>query len=267
MRLLQLQRKEIDIKALKKRSALESDASIEISEPTIIMEGDEIRVIYGRLDDDCFDLLVAFQTIKYLESLRTSGLKTRSRIFGFSPRNALRSNFCGVTSMAFEHPKAHQTILEYGKKFDAIYQQAAPALYDRHRELFERIKPFWRIPGTLYTSGIVNKNNPLKYHFDAGNFKNVMSCMVVLKQNSEGGRLSVPQLDVKFNFENRSFIMFDGQALLHGVTPIKKLNSTGYRYSCVYYSLEQMKNCGEPEEEVKHVAAHKTRQARKRAGP
>jgi hypothetical protein len=99
----------------------------------------------------------------------------------------------------------------------------------------------------------VNKNNALNYHFDGGNFEGVMSCMVVLRKNLEGGFLSVPEIDARFLLEDRSYFLFDGQKLLHGVTPIKRLNRNAYRYSIVYYAIRNMMKCGTLKQELDHA--------------
>jgi len=108
--------------------------------------------------------------------------------------------------------------------------------------------------GTPFTSGIVNKNNPLKYHHDSGNFKNVLSNMIVLKRGVKGGRLSCPEYDIKFECDDNCVVIFDGAQILHGVTPIiKPEGEETYRYSVVYYSLEQMWKCDSVNEEVKRI--------------
>lgn len=264
MRTIQLNYRKID-QNLKNRSALEEDCSVEISEPCVCMDGDEIKIIYSTLDNPPLDLEWAFKTLEYKESTRTSGLKTRSRIFGFSPRNPLRTNYCNQTSLAREQPKQHEIILKYARVFSEIYKKTAPEKHSRQMDLMSRVKDFWKIKDSVFTSGIVNKNNPLKYHYDAGNFHDCFSCMVVMKKDTLGGHLAIPEYDIKFNFKNYSFIMFDGQSLLHGVTPIKKLNSKAFRYSAVWYALEQMKCCGSPEEELKHLRNSKTLTAQKKA--
>ena len=48
------------------------------------------------------------------------------------------------------------------------------------------VRPEWRIPGTIFTSGIINKNNPLRYHRDAGNFPRLWSCMYAIAADCGG---------------------------------------------------------------------------------
>jgi hypothetical protein len=102
----------------------------------------------------------------------------------------------------------------------------------------------------MYTSGIINENNPLKYHFDAGNFKGTWSAMFGFRKKTEGGYLSLPEIEIGIEIKNNSLLLFDGQSLLHGVTPIKMLEKDSKRYTIVYYSLQQMWNCKPIDDEI-----------------
>jgi hypothetical protein len=88
--------------------------------------------------------------------------------------------------------------------------------------------------------------------------------MIVFKQYTEGGRLSCPEYGVKFEVADNTIIIFDGQKILHGVTPIKHLNKAAYRYSVVYYSLAQMWNCGHVNEELVRIRKVKRQREIKR---
>lgn len=253
-----LQRREIDVRALKKTTALETDTERVIEKPGVFVdENGKVLIIYGRFQDPCYNLNWALSSIEYHTGERTLGLKSISRTFGFRPRLTIRHDFCAPSSLTETHPKQDAVIQDFGKRMSALYQLHAPDVYTRHRELVSQVRPEWMMPGTPFTSGIVNKNNPLKYHHDAGNFPGVMSCMVVLRRDCEGGYLSTPEFNTRFLLEDRSYFLFDGQAILHGVTPIRKLNGGSYRYSVVYYALQQMRHCGNCEEELKRIRAKK----------
>ncbi len=127
----------------------------------------------------------------------------------------------------------------------------------------EKLEGQYVLAGTMFTSGIVNENNPLQYHYDSGNYNGVYSAMFGFKQGVRGGYLSVPQLDVGFEIADSSLLLFDGQGLLHGVTPIKKLRKDAKRYSIVYYSLKQMWNCDTPGEELERLRNRRTEMERK----
>jgi hypothetical protein len=125
----------------------------------------------------------------------------------------------------------------------------------------------WTIGGSPFTSGIVNKNNQLKYHFDAGNFKGVLSNMVVFKKDVDGGHLVIPELDIALEVADNTLTIFNGQEILHGVSTIEYKNEQAYRYSIVYYSLEQMWKCEPLGDEIKRIRKIKTEREKKRLDP
>jgi len=47
--------------------------------------------------------------------------------------------------------------------------------------------------------------------------------------------------------------LFDGQSILHGVTPITKTSEDAVRFTVVYYSLKQMWSCESPGDEIQRM--------------
>jgi len=270
MQILEITPKKVDFKQFKMRSALEADCSTLVNYDCMITENGKPKILYMKVNSPTSHLRWAVQTIEYAETLRTNGLKTRSAIFGFSPRVTMRKDFCSATAMARNFPEQHFVICEFAKELTKLYLQHFPDTLEQHYEAVKsKVLSEWTIKETPFTSGIVNKNNPLKYHHDAGNFKNVLSNMIVLKRGVAGGRLACPEYDVKFECDDNHVVIFDGQQILHGVTPIIKPpgnSDSCYRYSVVYYSLEQMWNCDNVNEEVKRIRKVKKEREFKRIG-
>lgn len=249
MKILELTNKNLDYTKFVKRSAEETDYEHLITESCIGVENGEIRFVYQELDFDCADLVEALKRIKYTESKRTDGLVTRSRVFGFKPRNTMRGDYCKGSSLAYDFPAEHKLVCDYAAKIEGLYQAAHPAGYDAHKKQTDTVKPSYRLgKQSIFTSGIINKNNPLKYHFDTGNFKKVYSCMLVFKQDIKGGYLAMPEYGVGVQLKHNSIFMFDGQSIMHGVTPISYSHPNAFRYSVVYYSLQQLWKCLEIDE-------------------
>tara|TARA_R110000822_G_scaffold95196_6_gene217849 strand:+ start:89 stop:637 length:549 start_codon:yes stop_codon:yes gene_type:complete len=170
--------------------------------------------------------------------------------------------------MGFDEPKQHQVISDFGKKMVEIYKEYMPDQFNFHEEIVkEKVMGEWTIDGTPFTSGIVNKNNPLKYHTDSGNFKGVLSNMVVLKRDVDGGYLIIPELDIALECPDGALVIFNGQKLLHGVSPIEYNNDMSYRYSVVFYSLEQMWKCEPIDDELIRIRNVKTEREIKRIDP
>lgn len=252
MNSIEIERKKINLKDFKRRRANTEDFNNLIKESTIIKINNEVEIVYiDNIEEDINKMYEAINSIKYNKSYRTNGLISTSRIFGYSPRNQTRNSPCRITNLAIEFPRQHSIVekgAEIAKKYYELYN---PKKAREHQELTENnILPEYRISNTMYTSGIINENNPLKYHFDSGNFSNTWSAMFGFRKNTEGGYLSLPELELGIEIKNNSLLLFDGQSILHGVTPIKMLNKDSKRYTIVYYSLKQMWNCKPLNEEV-----------------
>jgi hypothetical protein len=268
MKRIDLKRSEIDKDKFKKRTALKSDVSTLIKEDCIIYVDDVPVVLYKKLQTDTSALRWAVKSQKYNSGKRSRGLVSTSNIFGFSPRVAMRHDYCTVTSMAQNYPKQHHVITDFAKELVGYYREYFPNQYEYHNKLVEeRVMNDWTIGGSPFTSGIVNKNNQLKYHFDAGNFKGVLSNMVVFKKDVEGGHLIIPELDIALEVADNTLTVFNGQEILHGVSTIEYQNPAAYRYSIVYYSLEQMWKCEPLGEEIKRIRKVKTEREKKRLDP
>jgi hypothetical protein len=270
MQILTLKKRDIELNDYIKRTALESDYTTLITEPTIIVDEDDgqVKIVYDHLEKlDTSKIVEVLKKIKYHETKRARGLVSRSRIIGYRPRLELRGDYCSSTSMATEFPDEHSIVTEFAIQLEEYYKKYQEEGYEKHKELTEKnVKKAYRIQGkSIFTSGIINKNNPLKYHHDNGNFKDVYSCMVVFKKDVNGGYLSVPEYDIAFQLPNNSLFLFDGQSILHGVTPIRFENENAHRYSVVYYSLKRMWQCLEVDDELARVRKKKTQRERARA--
>lgn len=252
MNVIEISKRNIDLSEYKKRSAKVEDFQSLIRESTIIKINGKIEIVYiNDVEEDLNHIFDAIKKIKYNKSTRTNGLISTSRIFGYAPKNVTRNQPCRITTLANEFPKQHFIVEKAGEIAKKYYELYNPEKALEHQKLTEeKILDQYRIGSTMYTSGIINENNPLKYHFDAGNFTGTWSAMFAFRKNTEGGYLSLPELNVGIEIKNNSLLLFDGQSLLHGVTPIKKLSNDAKRYTIVFYSLKQMWNCKPINEEI-----------------
>ena len=270
MKIIEIQPKEIDIDKFKKRTALDSDAEILITEDVIITTNGIPVIMYCKLSEDLDPLRWSVNSIPYGKTIRTGGLSTQSNIFGYKPKIPMRSDYCTATAMAQNYPKQHHIITSFASNLTKYYEENFPEVYEKHNSVVEeKIRAEWRIDGSPFTSGIVNKDNPLKYHFDAGNFKGVLSNMVAFKHNMVGGRLIIPSYNIKLEIQDGTLTVFDGQSILHGVSPFEKKTETddAYRYTIVYYSLEQMWKCETISDELIRIRKKKKEKEFKRLDP
>jgi hypothetical protein len=269
MKRIDIEKREIDFDEYVKRDALNTDVTRMIKEDCIIYVDGEPALVYKVLPKkELKHIRWAVKNLKYLSGERTLGLKTESKVFGYSPRLAVRHDFCRLSQMGNDDRKQHKVITDFGKRLSEIYKDTMPDHFFNHENVvFDKVLPEWRIEGTPFTSGIVNKNSRLKYHFDAGNFKGLLSNMVVLKRDVDGGHLVIPEIDVALEVPDGALVIFNGQKLLHGVSEINYRNEMGYRYSVVFYSLEQMWNCDPLDEEIARIRNVKTEREKKRLDP
>jgi len=243
------------------KNATDSDYETLITDNTLIRDKDtgEIIIVYMKLKEGVDELREAIINLKYNKGRRAGGLKSYDKIFGYMSRIGFQNDYCSTAGFARESPKNHKTVCDYGDKLGDLYKEYVPEMYDYHSKIVaEKVKPDWILGNSPFTSGIINKNNQLNYHYDSGNFKDVFSNMIAFKNKIEGGRLSLPEYNIGFEIADSSVTLFDGQRILHGVTPIKYLAPESYRFSIVYYSLQQMWKCTSPKEELDRIKKVKT---------
>lgn len=268
MKILEIKPKNINIDLFKKRTALEEDAENIITEDTIITTNGQPVIMYCKIKENLDAMRWAVQNIKYAKGIRSRGLVSQSAIFGYKPKVAMRQDFCSSSAMAKNQSKEHFFITDFAKNLTNYYRDNFPKVFENHAKIVqEKIKDQWVIKGTPFTSGIINKDNPLKYHFDSGNFKGVLSNMVAFKKNMSGGRLVIPAYNIKLEIADGSLSVFDGQSILHGVSPFIKLNEKAYRYTVVYYTLEQMWKCETINDELIRIRKKKKEREFNRLNP
>lgn len=237
------------------QKAFENDDPI-IDEDTIIVDKntEEVLLIYKDTDEllDTGRMIEALSKVKFSVNKRTNGLVTQSEIIGYRPRmvGLAGKKTCSKTAFGNKYKSIEDDLFAVAKSAEKLYGEFAPSRYQNHSTLAENVREEYLMPETHFTSGIINKNNPLKYHLDTGNFKDVFSIMLGLKKDIKGGYLHIPELKVNLRISNGSLSMFDGQRFVHGVTPMLGTSDTSYRFTIVFYSLVQMWNCLETSLEV-----------------
>jgi len=264
---LERSRRKLDfVHDYKHRRAAEADYPELVCQPFDLYDADsgDLVAVYRHVADDpltgsWLDALAALlPTVPYHVTFRTRGVKTTSRVFGYLPRITIRRDFCTSTTLATEAPEQHNAVAAAAEYASRVYAQHQPDLYARHQAQAERILPDYLLPGGVFTSGIINENNPLRYHFDRGNITHTWSAMLAFKWATTGGHLSLPEWQIGVEIRDRSLFLFDGQRTIHGVTPILRLRPDSRRYTIVYYAMASMWNCLEPQAELARVRGVRT---------
>ena len=243
---------EVNPKDFIKRSAIAQDFSELVNYSAKIFSPDgELLVVY-EANADAAPLRVARECLnaaKFTWNKRSNGMKTNSEIFGYAPRHGMRRQPCRLSAWQLTEQAAGKALMDAASFLDEWYERHTPESYRLHRETVSQVLPDWKIEDTVFTSGIANKNNQVDYHYDAGNFKDCRSIMIGFREKCRGGLLAVPQLNLLFEIGDNSIISFDGQSLIHGVTPMY-ISPGGFRYTVVYYSLRKMWDCSPIDEEL-----------------
>jgi hypothetical protein len=265
---LNVSKRDLDLTQYRTRRALPGDCSRHIAEDCFITVDCKPTLAYiHRIDGDFTALRAALDTIKYSEAFRasSSAIFTRARIFGYAPRIEMRNRPCRKASLSIDQPNQEAILEQTAGLVWQAYRTTFPERATSHLEQASKVLPDYLMAGTPFTSGIVNANNPLPYHFDRGNFKGVNSAMLGFKRDIEGGHLCIPEIDISLEIGDQSLLLFDGQSLIHGVTPFKRMSETAMRYTIVFYSLVGMWRCETPEAEVRHFNRRRTDAERQRS--
>lgn len=267
MRRVEARRAVIDLERYRGAFADARHVGQVLDEPAAVyVDGaEQPAVVYVELAERLPAAVAALRSIKYASDPRTSGMLSTSRTIGYAPKLPLRfDETCRSAQLAADQPREHAAIAGLAHVVERYYQRFNADLYAEHERTVERVLPEWRLDGGVFTSGIVNYNNRLPYHFDRGNFPDVWSNMVVFRRDVSGGELVLPELDLAFRLADHSLFMFDGQGILHGVSPFRLVRPSGYRYSVVFYSLRQMWRCETRAESVGLAQRRRTERERRR---
>lgn len=214
-------------------------------------------LVYAPFPAPVTDLRRAVLNTQYSTTLRASGTRNNSRVFGFTNRSAvLQREACTPTSLAWESPEAQMTLNDTADILANYLREQLPEVFEHDYSEIQQVLPEWRMTeDALWTSGVINQSSALPYHRDGSNF-DTWSAMPVIRRGMDGGHLHMPEYDITINCRDGWALWFNGYAVVHGVTPLKSRTKDGYRYSIVFYAKRGMKDC--------HTYAVEVGEARKR---
>lgn len=256
-----VQRRELDPRAYRGKIPQRSEYKTLITEDVVFVENGKPVIIYKILPKKQLETLRRIMnTSTYLKSKRTRGLPTQSAIYGALPRVPHRNNRCRLSANTMNQPANAKAVFDFADYLSRVYQSLLPEQFEMNLKIVEEsVESEYILHKTPFTTVNFNLNHAIKYHTDTGNFKNVYSNVLILKDGIQGGFLVAPEFDVAFAQQDGALILFDGQNIIHGVTPIKALHPGAYRCSCVFYSLETMRNCYPFKQELDHANSYRDR--------
>ena len=174
---------------------------------------------------------------------RAQGCSQWSTILGsIAPNPVMRRPYPNTSSVHRVKPAKTFITAMWGACLEAekIVKQITPQIYQRQQKLFEDIKKEWKF-GSMYTSSISNFNIAAPFHRDTGNLKDTVNIILTKRNNSKGGCLSVPDYGLTFEQADNSMLVYPAWKNIHGVTPIIKSSTDGYRNSLIFYPLKAFK--------------------------
>jgi len=223
-----------------------------IDGPTMIKVGGELVAYYDILPDEATkELRKAALTTRPDKSNRTSGIKTSSSVFGFMPRNAVRSDYCRITKKSKDEPANYAAVHDFAKWLTDYYK----GIVSTHNEeaFLQQVGGDWKMQETFFTTANLNMNQVIKYHRDAFNAKGAWSNVLILSDRIRGGELVIPGLGVALKQQDNALAIFDGQKIMHGVHEVRQTKPGSYRCSCVFYTLQQLASCYPYDEELQRA--------------
>lgn len=250
-----------------KRYARPDDVSRTIDRSGMVVDADtgELYGVYIRTGGAWPDLAGVCKNVRTGKRRpRQSGITGETMVFGYMPRKKGRHDWCRATQIAARQPTEEARLEEIGSELGEVYDACNPEMYAQHLEAAEDVLPEYVMGDGPFTSGIINYDFSIPYHYDAGNFPDMWNAMVVIRRDATGGHTVFPELDAVFEMPDGAAMLSNAQGLIHGVTPIRKNNANGYRFSAVWYSLKDLWRCKTQAEELKSFRKRRTEQEYKR---
>jgi hypothetical protein len=190
---------------------------------------------------------------------RHAGFNNQSQVVGYlGPSERLKRIACAPCNMALTRPAEHAAVAAIAGDLADLMREECPDGAAVDGELVDRIHPDWRLPGGLFTSGIVNRDSTLPYHRDLNNLPGAWSAMAVLRRGVRGGHLHLPELDVTLACSDGDVVFFRSQELEHAVTPLRRRARDGYRITVVFYVARRLTACGPAAEEAERAGRLRT---------
>jgi hypothetical protein len=245
------------------------DYDVLVDEPTrFVDEQGKVQAIYTSLPSDLAHLsrLVA-QSTKATRTWRTRGLPQVSSVFGAVPRLPVRGRTrCTAATRNKSEPANLARMAALAERLSEVYRELMPEQHARDLETCRSsVNGDYLLGGLPFTTFNANVNQVIKYHTDTGNFRGVLSNVLISRHGCAGGELVFPEYRFALAQRDGFLSIFDGQKEVHGVADVRLVAKDAYRASLVFYTLEQMRHCRPYLEEIERNALVNTQRNANRA--
>ena len=131
------------------------------------------------------------------------------------------------------------------------FKELLPWRWQNQKNAIDKIDPAYVVPGTVFTTITVNKTFRTAAHYDAGDFTDGLSNLLVLSNNGNysGGYLVFPEYRIAVNVRPGDLLLVNNHEIMHGNTPIVTHDEEAERISLVCYLREKMLELGSKEYE------------------
>lgn len=175
---------------------------------------------------------------------------TRSGIAGWFGRYT-RIPYGRATSYTRDNYEKFAMSFPFLQTLSKGFKELLPWRYNNQKLISEKIDQGYLVPGTVFTTITVNKTFRTACHYDAGDYSDGLSNLLVLSNNGNytGGYLIFPEYRIAVNVRPGDLLLVNNHEVMHGNTEIILGDETAERVSLVCYFRENMLELGSVEYE------------------
>lgn len=196
---------------------------------------------------------------------QTRADKVSSIVVGYYDRSP-RFPYCRQTAFTANEVEKWETLVPLCQEAGRAMQREAPKRWEAQMAAVAKTHPAFVIPGSPYTTMTVNNTVRAGCHYDAGDLKAGIGCIMAMRKGCwTGNYLVFPEYRVAADLEDGDLLLFDAHEM-HGNTKMIALHEDACtcdheheevkneRVSVVFYFREKMQECFSPEKEAKLAA-------------
>ena len=156
-----------------------------------------------------------------------------------------------ATSYTQNHYDKFSMSFPFLQSLNRGFRELLPWRWKNQKTAADKIDSAFLIPGTVFTTITVNKTFRTAAHYDAGDFADGLSNLLVLSNNGNysGGYLIFPEYRIAVNVRPGDLLLVNNHEIMHGNTPIVTHDEIAERISLVCYLREGMLELGSKEYE------------------
>jgi len=156
-----------------------------------------------------------------------------------------------ATSYTQHHYDKFKLSFPFLQSLNRGFKSLLPWRWGNQKAAIDKIDSSFVVPGTVFTTITVNKTFRTAAHYDAGDFADGLSNLLVLSNNGNysGGYLVFPEYRIAVNVRPGDLLLVNNHEIMHGNTPIVMEDDVAERISLVCYLRENMLQLGSKEYE------------------